>query len=513
MASNTYESKAPLTLSESGSSSPTASAAPKAVDSALTYLRDHEGKADIAIAQDAAFLQALRRKIDWRIIPFMCLCYTMQFIDKVAINYAAVMGLRKDAKLVGNNFSNAASAFFIACLVAAVPNVFLLQKLPTAKWLGFNVFCWGITTACTGAVHNYGGLLTTRILSGVFECAVAPSLMLLSSQWYTKKEQASRFAFWYVGLGLGQIFGGLLSYAFQHVKHGSLEGWRILFIVLGVVSSLIGVGTFFGVPDTPMKAYFLSESEKVVLLEHVKVNKTGIDNKQFNFKQIFESLIDVQLWFLAFIVILQSVSSGVITSYSATLIRSFGYSPTHSALLNMPSGAVSIFFTLLVGFGVRITGHRWAWIAFCSIPAIIGGALMSFLPHGHRGGLLAGNYLVNAIVAPLPIIYQWIAANCAGQTKRAFASAIISASFSVGNIIGPQTFQAKDAPQYKPAKIALIATQAAAMFLTILLFFYYIWANKSRASLTLSETQKDTSIQEAWDGKTDKENKSFRYEY
>jgi hypothetical protein len=36
--------------------------------------------------------------------------------------YAAVMGINKDLHLVGNNFSNVASAFFIAYLIAEVPN-------------------------------------------------------------------------------------------------------------------------------------------------------------------------------------------------------------------------------------------------------------------------------------------------------------------------------------------------------------------------------------------------------
>lgn len=32
------------------------------------------------------------------------------------------MGPNKDLRLKGNNFTNAATAFFIACLVAEVPN-------------------------------------------------------------------------------------------------------------------------------------------------------------------------------------------------------------------------------------------------------------------------------------------------------------------------------------------------------------------------------------------------------
>jgi hypothetical protein len=74
--------------------------------------------------------------------------------------------------------------------------------------------------------------------------------------------------------------------------------------------------------------------------------------------------------------------------------------------MNTPSGAVSMFFTLLVGYGIRRSSHRWAWIIVCIVPAIIGGALMSFLPASNHSGILAGIYLVNAVVAPLAVFYN-----------------------------------------------------------------------------------------------------------
>ena len=158
----------------------------------------------------------------------------------------------------------------------------------------------------------------------------------------------------------------------------------------------------------------------------------------------------------------------------------------------------------------------------CSIPGIIGGGLMSFLPNGNTAGLLIGIYLVNAIVAPLPIIYHWTAANCAGQTKRAFASATVAGSFSIGNIIGPQTFQARDAPGYHPAKIAVLATQAAAAVVAFVLYLYYVWENKRRnaraGALILEDnehtgSEAEVTEEEAWGGMTDKQNMRFRYVY
>ena len=137
---------------------------------------------------------------------------------------------------------------------------------------------------------------------------------------------------------------------------------------------------------------------------------------------------------------------------------------------------------------------------------------MSFSPKNNRAALLAGIYLVNAIVATLVVIYQWTVANCAGQTKRTISSAIIAGSFSIGNIIGPQTFQAKDkAGGYRPAKITVMATQGAGAAVAVVLFLYYVWANKKKEAAAAQTTE--VVEQNDWENKTDKENKTFRYVY
>lgn len=108
-------------------------------------------------------------------------------------------------------------------------------------------------------------------------------------------------------------------------------------------------------------------------------------------------------------------------------------------------------------------------------------------------------------------------ANVAGPTKRAFAAAIVSGSFSLGNIIGPQTFRAKDAPDYRPAKLAVMGTQAGCAVTTILLFAYYVWQNKKRDSENGASNGTDGEdafmSPEVWARQTDKENKKFRYTY
>ena len=127
---------------------------------------------------------------------------------------------------------------------------------------------------------------------------MAPCLMLLISQWYTKSEQAPRFAIFYTGVGAGQIVGGLISFGFQFVDNPSFPGWRIMFVVMGCVTVLIGLMTLWCIPDSPMAAKFLSDTEKAAVLNHISINQTGIENRHIKMKQVLELLLDPQIWLL-----------------------------------------------------------------------------------------------------------------------------------------------------------------------------------------------------------------------
>ncbi|KAH0527251.1 hypothetical protein TsFJ059_002274 [Trichoderma semiorbis] len=50
--------------------------------------------------------RALLRKIDWRVMPVLCVTYALQYWDKGLLGQAAVFGLRTDLGLTqGKSFS------------------------------------------------------------------------------------------------------------------------------------------------------------------------------------------------------------------------------------------------------------------------------------------------------------------------------------------------------------------------------------------------------------------------
>lgn len=140
------------------------------------------------------------------------------------------MGIKSYLK--GNEYANLGTIFYVGYIVAEPLQCWLMQKFPIGKFIGVNVTCWGVLVAATAGAKSYGALMTIRILLGVFEASVAPSLILITGMWWTKAEQSRRTGLWYMQIGVAQIVGAGLSYGFQHVKSTKFANWQILFLFM-----------------------------------------------------------------------------------------------------------------------------------------------------------------------------------------------------------------------------------------------------------------------------------------
>ncbi|KAI4868449.1 allantoate permease [Hypoxylon rubiginosum] len=469
------------------------------VDAALEYL-NHEGTTVMTEVNEKAlsFNNSLGA------------CYNLQYLDKTLINYANVMGLQEDTGITGNQFSLLATLFYVTYLAFEFPTGYLMQRLPTAKYLGANVILWGLVVTLNAAAKNWAALATLRVLLGCFESAIAPALILVTSMWYKKSEQPARVGFWYVGTGTGTIIGALTSFGFQHYESDVFTPWQIMFLLFGLITIVVGIIVVIFMPDNPMSSR-LSREEKIWAIERLRENQTGIENKHFKFSQVKECFSDPQTWLIAFITVTTNIPNGAVSSFQATIIKGFGYTSKETALLSIPSGVVACIAVISGGLCSSRFNVRGPIICIILlIGGILGGSLLAFSNPSNKGALLTGNYLTNVIGASLPLLYSYSAANYAGHTKKVTMNAVVLISFCLGNIIGPLTFREADKPQYLPAKAVIVGSTAVAILATCVLIAYYIWENKRRDRLHAGVGHKENS--EFFD-LTDRENKEFRYRW
>lgn len=221
---------------------------------------------------------------------------------------------------------------------------------------------------------------------------------MYTSMWYTRAESTPRYGLWYCGLGMGQIVGGLFSFGAQHAPSGqTFQGWRIMFVVVGVVNIIVSMLVLCILPEAPEKSKFLTHAQSARIAERLRNDAAGVGDKVFKWQSLLAALSDIQTWLLILLAILITIPSGVITTFSSILIKDFGYTSKQSALLNMPSGLISIAATMLSTWAIARGYSRWAAIDILLIPTLLGSCLMSFLPKTNQGGCLAGIYLVNTV--------------------------------------------------------------------------------------------------------------------
>lgn len=222
----------------------------------------------------------------------------------------------------------------------------------------------------------------------------------------------------YIGVGVGTIVGSLMSFGFQHYQSTTFTSWQILFLVVGLITVTTGGVVFVFLPDSPMRCKFLNHQEKVWTIERLRANQTGVENKTIKPAQILECFTDPQTWLLSLMMISSNVPNGAVSSYQATIISGFGYDSKTTALLQLPSGAVSIVSVLIATWLAGKFEQRGLSFVAVLCPGILGGCLLAFLPDDNRVGLLIGNYLTNCIGSTIPLLYSWVGANYAGHTKK-----------------------------------------------------------------------------------------------
>lgn len=428
------------------------------------------------------------------------------------------MGIRQQTHLVGQDYSNVAMMFYVGFLAAEFPTQYLAQRISRlGKYLGVNVMLWGVVLACTAAANSYASLMVIRTLLGIFEAPVAPILVLIIAMWYKKEEQGRRVSYFYVCNSLTQIFGGAVAYGASFSK-SHFASWRIFMLVIGLTTVLIGFFVTVFLPDSPVRAMRFTEAEKIAALLRVKDNLSGTQNAKLKKAQVWESVKDIRVWLVALSVMLTSIPNGGISNFSTILLTTFGYTSQQALILNLPAGAVGACFVLFTGWLSDKVNDRSLVMLLCIIPTIIAAGLMIGLdPNGHpinKGALLFASYLSGTFGAAFMLLLAWNASNLSGHSKKVTVNAITLVAFCVGNILGTQTFQAKQAPGYASGKISIMACLGAQIFVCIALRLSNDYLNKKNRKIVAGMSEEEQTLMKeklAYADETDRKNPFFMY--
>ncbi|PMD21449.1 MFS general substrate transporter [Hyaloscypha hepaticicola] len=462
--------------------------------------------------------RSLLWKIDYRMCTLMLIINGIQFIDKGSLTAAATYGIIGEAKLVGAQFSLLISIFYIGYLIAQYPTNILMQRFPTGKYISINFVLWGITLAATGSATNFATLATGRFFLGVFESCLNPGFVLITSSWWKREEQSSRVALWYCANGLFGAPSGAIFFGIAHIHVVKMFPYQWMFIILGLITVVFGSSLWWILPDSPHTAQFLDERERIIAVERLKSNKTGVKNAHHKQYQVIEALKDLKVWMLVAAIFFHNMTNSLQTSFSGLVIRGLGYSVDESILLSIPPGIVMATSMIIAGFFLSSRwgeGKRIFVIILCYLPGIASCLVLYLSPinPSTRSAHLFAITIIPVVATSAGVLYALLASNIAGYTKKSVTGTLFFSANAVANIVSPQTFLSSQAPRYSTGVAVTLAAFSVNILLFVVLYFVYRAENKRRDAnpAGVEGTDATEELIDAFSDKTDRENKKLRY--
>ncbi|SCU79469.1 LADA_0B00870g1_1 [Lachancea dasiensis] len=450
--------------------------------------------------------KAVLRKIDRHVLPLMCFIFFAQYLDKQSLTYTAVFGLKEDLKMAGNDYSWCSTIFYIGQLGANFVFAYLMTIIPRAPLTGVCVVIWSLCCMCLAAPSTKEGFWVGRLFLGIFEAAVQPACILITTYWYRKREQPLRTAVYISMNALAQIIGCFIMYGIGRTNTGKVEDWRIMFLICGAISLVAGLLFYFFLPISPKVAWFLTEREREIALKRIYEENDRSAINKFEFEQLKECLNFDWLFYSSFAFgFLVTVTSGPII-FQSLLLASFGYDKYQSMKYGSPAGAIQLLFVWIGVLAVKLIPKERALISMFLVCVPLTGTIMVLaLKQSSGWWVVAGSWLSSVITCIMTILLSLISSNVRGNTKKSLCSNAFFVGYCLAAIIYPQWWLGT----YRGGLIVTIIMWIITMLLLVFYRFKAIYENKKKESMEFQTTQ---TIMKS-DDLTDKARVQHRYVY
>ncbi|KAI0521788.1 major facilitator superfamily domain-containing protein [Xylaria bambusicola] len=395
----------------------------------------------------------LVRKIDWRLLPMIIIMYILNYIDRNNIAAAKLAGLPEDLNLKGAEFQTAVSILFVGYLLMQVPSNLFLNKIGLPGiYLPACMAVWGVISASTAAVTNFGGLLAVRFFLGFVEAVYFPGCLYYLSCWYTRKELGLRTALLYSGALISGAFSGLIAAAVKANLDGArgYGAWQWLFIIEGVITVAVAFIALPILPNFPRTTKWLTEEERALAIWRLEED-VGEDDWAGGEQSMWEgaklAFTDIKTYVLL-LLLLGIVSSGGVTNFLPAVVKTLGYPPVETLLLTSPPYVLCVVTSSLNAWHADRTGERF-WHITGSLCVALVGFIIAATTSGIGPRYFAIIIMIPGVYGAFVVSLAWISNTMPRPpAKRAAALSFINAVSNATSIYVSYLYQDWMAPQY-----------------------------------------------------------------
>lgn len=399
---------------------------------------------------DAALERDTLRKVAWRLIPFVCVLYLLNILDRSNVGFARLQ-MQVDLGLSDAASNWGYGIFYVGYFLFEVPSNLLLRRVGARRWIARIMITWGFVSALTMFARDVWTFYGFRILLGIAEAGFFPGIILYLSYWFPQRERARMTAFFMTAIGLAGAIGNPLSGVIMQYLDAvaGLRGWQWLFLLEGIPSVVFGIAILFYLTDYPHEAHWLSAEERDWLTAHMREEETQRERQHQAHR--LDALLHYRVWWLIAIYFTVSVGANASGANFPKIIRE-----QFAGLSTVQIGLLSALPHLCAVIGMSLSGmssdrrHERRWhLAAAALLAAIGWSVVAWHPSPQV--TLFGLCLAQTgMMSMLPIFWTLPTAFLTGAAA-AGGIALINSVANLGGLLGPPTFV-----KFGPWIIALI---------------------------------------------------------
>ncbi|MBB4844957.1 D-galactonate transporter [Paucibacter oligotrophus] len=369
------------------------------------------------------------RKVAWRLIPFLFLCYVLAYLDRVNVGFAKLQML-SDLKFSDTVYGLGAGIFFIGYFLFEVPSNIILHRMGARVWIARIMVTWGLLSAAMLWVSTPAMFYTMRFLLGVAEAGFFPGIILYLTYWFPAARRARVVALFMTAIALSGVLGGPLSgWMMSHFEGvNGWHGWQWMFLLQGLPSAAVGIWVLFYLDDSIDAAKWLTAEEKALLKANIAQDAVG--KASLSTGQVFAN---GRVWLMSAIYFCFIMGLYGVSFWLPQLIKSTGVKDVLSVglLTAIPYGCAALAMVLAARSSDRSGERRWH-IALAALAGCLGLLLSTVYGSNTVLAMAALSLATMGILSCLPLFWTLPTAFLGG-TAAAAGIAIIN---SVGNLAG-----------------------------------------------------------------------------
>jgi sugar phosphate permease len=230
--------------------------------------------ADFEAPPSKAEIDGTFRKVGWRIIPLLMVCYVLAFIDRGNVGFAKLqfMGQLGFSEAV---YGLGGGLFYLGYSLFEVPSNLLLARVGVRVSLLRIMVLWGFCSAALALMTLPWHYYLLRSLLGAAEAGFFPGVLFYLTTWIPASRRGQFTAYFMSAIAISGIVSGPMSGGILQGMDGvsGLAGWQWLFIAEGLPSAAMGVVAYFILSDRPETAHWLNPRQVGIIMAELDAER------------------------------------------------------------------------------------------------------------------------------------------------------------------------------------------------------------------------------------------------